>query len=568
MPDFKLCRQRILSEEYRDFIVSSRGGRIDFQVPEEKLCRQRTQAGYDVIYIDQPLADPIGFERFPYSSVPKCYALLDMEAMNQAGITQVQNYPTLELMGENVMIGFVDTGIDYTHPVFRALDGGTRIAAIWDQTIQDGMTPEGFLYGTEYTEEEINRALASENPFQIVPSMDRNGHGTFIASVAAGGADESGKFLGAAPEATLAVVKLKEAKQYLKEFYYIAPEAVCYQENDIMLGVQYLADLAERKNMPLILCIALGTSMGGHNGTLPLAVLLEYYSNIINRGIVTGTGNEAAGRRHFSDRLADRDDRSEVEIRVGEGVGGFVTELWSDIPNILTISLVSPSGEVKQGIGVQPGGNAVFQFVFDRTEVSVDYRLLVERNNSQLIFFRFGHPSPGIWKVIVEPVQLAGGEFHLWLPVENFLNGEVFFLRSDPNTTLTAPSAVSSAISCAFYNGTENSIDINSGRGYTRTGEIKPDLAAPGVGIIGAVPGGRFQERSGSSAAAAITAGAAALMTEWLRYHVGSSGVDTLQLKNLFILGARQRPGEPYPNREWGYGTLDLYHTLDRLRQI
>ena len=57
-------------------------------------------------------------------------------------------------------------------------------------------------------------------------------------------------------------------------------------------------------------------------------------------------------------------------------------------------------------------------------------------------------------------------------------------------------------------------------------------------------------------------------MKEWLRYHVGSSGVDTLQLKNLFILGARQRPGEPYPNREWGYGTLDLYHTLDRLRQI
>ena len=267
MPDFKLCRQRILSEEYRDFIVSSRGGRIDFQVPEEKLCRQRTQAGYDVIYINQPLADPIGFERFPYSSVPKCYAPLDMEAMNQAGITQVQNYPTLELMGENVMIGFVDTGIDYTHPVFRALDGGTRIAAIWDQTIQDGMTPEGFLYGTEYTEEEINRALASEDPFQIVPSMDRNGHGTFIASVAAGGADESGKFLGAAPEATLAVVKLKEAKQYLKEFYYIAPEAVCYQENDIMLGVQYLADLAERKNMPLILCIALGTSMGRRTPT-------------------------------------------------------------------------------------------------------------------------------------------------------------------------------------------------------------------------------------------------------------------------------------------------------------
>lgn len=568
MPDFKLCHQRIVSEEYRDFIVSSGGGRIEFQVPEEKLSRQRTQAGYDIIYIDQPLADPIEFERFPYSSVPKCYTLLDMEAMSQAGITQVQNYPTLELMGENVMIGFVDTGIDYTHPVFRNLDGSTRIMAIWDQTIQDGDMPEGFLYGTEYKKEEIDRALASENPTEIVPSIDRDGHGTFIASVAAGGADEANKFLGAAPEASIAVVKLKEAKQYLKDFYYIAPEAVCYQENDIMLGIQYLVNLADREKMPLVLCIALGTSMGGHNGTLPLAVLLEYYSNVINRGVVTGTGNEAAGRRHYFGRLADMEDKIEVEIRVGDGVGGFVTEMWADIPNILTISLVSPSGEVKRGIGVQPGGNAVFQFVFDKTEVSIDYRLLVERNDSQLIFLRFGHPSPGIWKVIVEPVQLAGGEFHLWLPMEKFLDGEVFFLRPDPNTTLTEPSAVNSAISCAFYNGTENSIDINSGRGYTRTGKIKPDLAAPGVGITGAVPGGRFQERSGSSAAVAITAGAAALMTEWIRYHVGSSGVDTLQLKNLFILGARQRPGESYPNREWGYGALDLYRTLDRLRQI
>lgn len=566
--DHKLCRQRILSEEYRDFIVSSRGGRIDFQVPEEKLCRQRTEAGYDCIYIDRAFADPIEFERFPYNSVPKCYTLLDMEAMNQAGITQVQNYPTLELMGENVMIGFVDTGIDYTHPVFRNLDGSTRIAGIWDQTIQEGNAPEGFLYGTEYTREDIDRALASSNPWQTVPSVDEDGHGTFVASVAAGSADEENRFLGAAPEASIGIVKLKKAKQYLKDFYYIAPEAVCYQENDIMLGIQYLVDLADRENMPLILCIALGSSMGGHNGTLPLSVLLEYYSNIINRGVVTGTGNEAAGRRHYFGKLSDMDGREEVEIRVGEGTEGFVTELWADIPNILTISLVSPSGEVKRGIGVQQGGNAVFQFVFDRTEVSVDYRLLVERNDSQLIFLRFGHPSPGIWKIIVEPVQLADGEFHLWLPVGDFLSGEVFFLRPDPNTTLTSPSAVSSAISAAFYNGSENSIDINSGRGYTRTGKVKPDLAAPGVGITGAAPGGRFRERSGSSAAAAITAGAAALMTEWIRYYVGSPGVDTLQLKNLFILGARQRPGEVYPNREWGYGALDLFRTLDRLRQI
>ena len=156
----------------------------------------------------------------------------------------------------------------------------------------------------------------------------------------------------------------------------------------------------------------------------------------------------------------------------------------------------------------------------------------------------------------------------MWLPVQEFLDGEVYFLRSNPDVTLTSPAAVRSAITAAFYNGRETSVDIHSGRGYTRTDKIKPDLAAPGVDVKGALPGGRFTVRSGSSGAAAITAGAAALLMEWILYYTGSRGADTLQLKNLLILGARQRPGEDYPNREWGYGTLDLYRTLDRLRQI
>lgn len=568
MADMQLCRQRIMSGEYRDFIVSAQGGRVDFQVPEEQLCRQDTGAGYKIIYVEQVLAEPLNFERFTYSSIPQCYTLLDMEAMNQAGITQVQNYPALELMGNNVMVGFIDTGIDYTHPVFRKLDGSTRIAGIWDQTIQTGAVPEGFLYGSAYTEEDINAALKEEDPFSAVPTRDEDGHGTFLASVACGGADEENQFLGAAPESAVAMVKLKEAKAYLKEFYYIPETAKCYQENDIMLGIKYLAELAEKKDMPLIICIAVGSSMGGHNGTSPLAVMLESYSNIINRGIIIGSGNEAAQRHHYYDKLEGSEEQREVEIRVGDGVEGFVAELWTEIPNLLTVSMVSPSGQVVPRIPIKQGSNAVFRFVFEDTEVSVDYRLLVERNDSQLIFFRFGTPAPGIWKIIVEPVRLAGGAFHFWLPMREFTTGEVYFLRSSPDTTLTSPSAVRSALTSAYYNGTENSIDINSGRGYTRTGKIKPDLAAPGVNVTGALPGGRFGTRTGSSVGAAVTAGAAALLTEWIRYHTGSGGIDTLQLKNLFILGAKQRPEEAYPNREWGYGRLDLYYTLDRLRQI
>lgn len=568
MEDQKICRQRILSEEYRDFIVYEEGERVRFPVSGGQLCRQPAGAGYEVVYVEQVLADPLNFGSFTYSSIPRCYGLLDMDAADQAGITAVQNYPTLELMGENILMGFVDTGIDYTHPVFRRLDGTTRIEAVWDQTVQSEEAGTGPVYGTVYTKEEIDRALQEQDPFSVVPSRDDNGHGTYVASLAAGGADEENRFLGAAPESSIAVVRLKEAKQYLRDFYYIPADVPCYQENDIMLGIQFLVKLAREKEMPLILCIALGTSLGGHNGTTPLAVMLEYYANTINIGVVTGAGNEAAMRHHFSGILPDMDSREEVEIRVGSGVSGFVAELWTDIPNIFTVSLISPSGERKERIPVIQGGSTTYRFVFEKTAVTVDYRLLVERNGSQLIFFRFDRPAPGIWKIVAEPVQTAGGEFHIWLPMDEMLDGEVYFLRSDPDVTLTCPGAAGPVITAAFYNGSENSIDINSGRGYTRTENRKPDLAAPGVRVKGAGPGGRFTVRSGSSAAAAITAGAAALLMEWILYNTGSSGADSLQLRNLLILGAEQRPQETYPNREWGYGKLDLYRTLDRLRQI
>ena len=174
------------------------------------------------------------------------------------------------------MIGFIDTGIDYQNPIFRNVDGTTRIAGIWDQTIQEGTPPQGLVYGTEYTEEKINEALQRENPLEAVPSKDENSHGTFLASIAAGSENIENRFKGAAPEATLGIVKLKRAKQYLKDFYLIGDDAECYQENDIMLGIRYLTDLAKKKKIPLVLCIALGTNMGDHMGRLRFATCWRY----------------------------------------------------------------------------------------------------------------------------------------------------------------------------------------------------------------------------------------------------------------------------------------------------
>ena len=189
MPDTDTCREQILSEDYRDFIGNHvRTPFFDSMLREER-CEQDAGFDYKCIYLPSDLADPISLARYSYNSIPKCYAPLAMETLNQAGILPVQNYPTLQLKGQGVLIGIMDSGIDYTSGVFRRIDGATRILSVWDQTVQTGTPPDGFAYGSEFTEERINEALQSENPFEIVPTVDETGHGTYAASLAAGSAD-------------------------------------------------------------------------------------------------------------------------------------------------------------------------------------------------------------------------------------------------------------------------------------------------------------------------------------------------------------------------------------------
>ena len=568
MTDPETCRQHILSEDYRDFIGNHVRTPFFDSIMRDGQCEQDAGFGYKCFYLPAELTGPVSLSRFSYNSIPKCFTPTSMETLNQAGILPIQNYPTLQLKGKGTLIGFLDSGIDYANPVFRNLDGSTRIAAIWDQTVQSGSPPEGFAYGTEFTEEQINEALAEENPLSVVPSSDDTGHGTYTASLAAGSGNPQEQFLGAAPEASIAVVKLKQAKRYLRDYYFIPDSAVCYQETDLMLGLKYLNDLADSLNLPLVVCVTVGSSMGGHIGTLPFSYLIEGYSTRTNHITVIGTGNEADKRHHYFNTIADMADKKDVEIRVGENVSGFSLELWTDIPNILSISILSPSGENTSRIPFRVGASAEIDFLFERTKVSVDYRLLVEKSTSELIFFRFDAPAPGIWKIIIEPLTLADSRFHMWLPVTEFLSGEVYFLEPDPYYTLTNPATTESPVIVSYYNGNTDALSQASGRGYTRFQQINPNISAPGVDVTGALPGGRFAARTGASAAASITAGAVALILEWLLTYENVPGIDSYQIKSLLILGAVRPNTMEYPNREWGYGQLNLYNTFETIRQL
>ncbi len=568
MLNSQICKERILSEDYFDFIVNEIRTPFLSGIPLDNACEQLAGFEYKCVYLSRLQIAPVTLEKFSYNSIPKCYTPTSMETMNQTGILPLQSYPTLQLTGKGVLIGFLDSGIDYQNPIFRNLDGTTRIVGIWDQTIQDGTPPAPFAYGSEYTQEMINEALNSDDPLTFVPSTDTDGHGTFTASLAAGSGNPAEAFLGAAPDAAIAVVKLKQAKQYLRDYYFIPESAVCYQENDILLGLQYLSLLAARLNMPLVYCISVGTNAGGHVGALPLPQVLNAYGAMANHIPVIGTGNESDKRHHFYNEIPDNNTTQTVEIRVGKNVSGFTMELWTSIPNILSISLTSPSGENTSRIPIRANASTTFDFLFERTQVTIDYRLIVEKENSELIFFRFASPSAGIWKVNVEPVRIIDGRYHIWLPVTEFIDGEVFFLNSNPYYTITNPGDADSPITVSYYDGNTNAVALASGRGFGRDEETEPSLTAPGIDVKGALPNERYAVRSGASISSAITSGAVALLLEWIIGQLGYPAIDSFQIKSLLILGAVRTPNMNFPNREWGYGQLNVYNTFEEIRQL
>ena len=120
--------------------------------------------------------------RYSYGAIPKCFGLLDTTSLETSGIIKMQNIPTLSLTGQGVLIAVIDTGIAYTDTAFRNIDGSTRILSIWDQTAPHEGAQET-PFGRIYTREQINDALRQENPTDIIPELDEEGHGTAMASI-------------------------------------------------------------------------------------------------------------------------------------------------------------------------------------------------------------------------------------------------------------------------------------------------------------------------------------------------------------------------------------------------
>lgn len=557
------CREMIISEEYIDLIVNSAYYDIN---NIGRGCYVNVNENIINLYIPKEGNPPLSLDFYSYEGIPKLYTVLEETAnVSESIFAQIQNRQQLD--GEGILLGFVDTGITYESPAFRNLDGSSRIQYIWDQTV-DGAPPDGFLYGSEYDKRQIDEALRAINPKELVPSFDNNGHGTFIASIACGSEESVNGLTGIAPKADIAVVKLKEAKQYLKEFFLISEEIShpVYQENDIILGLKYLEEKARAQGKVLVVCFALGSNNGNFASLPFLATYIEYLSGGKNY-ITIGTGGEANKRHHYSGNISAGETR-EIEIRTSGNNTGFWLELWGKEPDIYSVGITSPGGDIIDKIVYEIGETQEYNFIFEKTKVTVDYLLYGTRDETPLIIIRMSTPSDGVWKIQLNGERVLSGNINAFLPLQQFVQGETYFLESDPYRTLVSPAAAEDGFTVGAYDTRTNSIFYSSGRGYPIDEYVKPDVVALGVNVLGASGrnDGTLDAYSGTGISSAIVAGCLALFLQWAIVQGNVPDVGNTIVKNFMKQSATRSDNRQYPNREWGYGAINLDEMLALFR--
>lgn len=412
--------------------------------------------------------------------------------------------------------------------------------------------------------------MRAQEPFSVVNSVDTNGHGTYIASIACGSDDSATGFKGIAPKADIAVVKLKEAKTFLKDLYLIPNEngtrSPVFQENDILLALKYLDEISKKENKTLVVCMTLGSHIGSLGAVPFLSSYITYFSEQ-NNFVVVGTGNEANKRHHYSGRI-EEDSQGEIEIRTNNNKTGFWMEIWGVAPDIYSIGITSPGGDRIEKIVNKIAETQMFDFVFEKTQITVDYLLYGQREEAPFVIIRMITPSNGVWKIHLNAERVINGEVNAFLPIQQFIQGETYFLESDPNRTLVNPAGTQTAISVGAYDSRNNSIYYASGRGYPIQEIIKPDIAAFGVRVLGASNRGdtSLAAYSGTGVSAAVTAGAIALFMQWAVVLENAPFVGSVIVKNFLLQSASRSDNRQYPNREWGFGTLDLEEMLALFR--
>lgn len=542
------------SERLWDVIVKYSG-------PESRLGGEEIQVvpllgGYAVVTLpESEIKAYSAREQIEFIEKPKRLYFETFQAREASCILPVQAGSN-GLTGKGILVGVVDSGVDFFHPDFRNEDGSSRILYLWDQSIP-GNPPKGYTKGTEYTKEEIDKALAlgETEGRRLVPSRDVSGHGTAVLGIAAGnGTVSEGVNRGVAYESEILVVKMGNAGT--NSFP---------RTTELMEGIDYLVRQAAALGKPIAINISFGNNYGSHQGD---SLLETYISNVANVGrsaICVGSGNNGNDRIHTAGRL--QQGQSEiVEMSIGAYETTLNLQLWKAYADEIEIFLETPSGEnlpvLSERIGTQ-------RYRAGETELLVYYGKPGPFQVTQEIYVDFlptgTYLTSGIWKIHLQGRRIREGNYNLWLPGGNVLNPVTGFYRPVAAETLTIPSTALKVITVGAYDSRLNAFADFTGRGGENLPYPKPDLVAPGVDILAPSAGGGYTGVTGTSFATPFVTGAAALMMEWGITRRNDPFLWGEKVKAYLRRGAQPLPGfDRYPNESVGWGRLCLSESIPK----
>ena len=551
-------------------------------------------AGYALLTVPEQLVEAVAeLEEIEYVEKPKRFFYEAFYPADESCIAQVSERD-LYLTGRGVLVAVLDSGIDFGQSVFRKADGSTRIRYLWDQTLKptdQNRPPEGFGMGVEYNSEQIDWALEIPDPQQrylTLPSIDTSGHGTAVAGIAAG---RSTVYRGVAREAERLIVKLG------------VPDALSFpRTTEIMRGVTWAVNKALALQMPLVINLSFGNSYGAHDGSSLLERFLDNAAEIGRTVICVGTGNEGASGGHLAGNLVEGRDAlnnitgsvsspvaegrnpfsgvsatrapgparpAEIQLAVAEYERGLNIQMWKNYCDVYRLRLRSPGGQESELPIYVEGGKYTLQL--EQTEILVFMGEPTPYAVAQEIYmelFPVGRPyiNSGVWVIRLEPVEIVTGRYYFYLPSLAARSTSTGFYRPTPDVTLTISATSAKVLTVGAYDSTYDSYAEFSGRGYAdpdrtigvvMSGIAKPDLAAPGVGILAPDLYGGFTPMTGTSFATPIVAGSVALLMEWGIVRGNDPFLYGEKVKAYLRAGARPLRGEDvYPNSRVGWGGI------------
>ncbi|WP_461615122.1 S8 family peptidase [Clostridium sp. Marseille-QA1073] len=567
------CGNLYLNDNYESYVASYVGDIISELNNIDYACAFIVGFNMAVVVVERGRVNELRSisKTIVYLERNNLYSLTELSPIDTSNISNFHENPYLTLRGTGVVIGMLDTGIDYLNKEFITENNETRIIEMWDQTVQDGPPPQGFPYGTRYTREQINEAINAqsrgEDPYAIVPEQDIISHGTEVAGII--GAGGRAGVTGAAPDCEFVIVKLKEVNPaVLAQFPKIETTAPQYQTSDVLMALKYLYESQRRLSKPMVICIALGSNYGGHDGTARVERYIDYFSYRSQIAVVGGTGNEGDAANHTSGRFTQTGESIIVELQVADDQMGIEVNFWFNRPDKVSVGIISPSGEALERVPEEITVITDLKFTLEGTTVSILYDYQFDISGDERVSIEFNNIRGGIWQIVLIGDYIVDGRYNAWTYQKLFLKPGTKFLKPNPYITLTNPSTSREIIVTSYYNQGNNTAVALSGRGFTRDDRIKPSVATGGIDVLTTKPGGGTTTVTGSSAATAVLAGAVALIVQWGIVEGNSPALYPVKINTLLISGTRKRPGDIYPNPVWGYGILDLVEVFKNIRSL